>query len=206
MPTHRTIRRHPLIHRRRRQIITSQISRITNRIRRTPKLPRSRRRPLTTTRTRATTNRRNKTTTPTRIRRTRSRGRWAGIGLRLPRPWDVILLRKEDTILLRVCFFVDLSQDFFGRRLSFRVLLLFQGGEVRLGSHVLNDLSIIGSESQRRRPLTLRNVRLAQQNGTQLLALRSLSVHAFAHRQIVHLGRLDFTQVFIDVSNIGRHP
>ena len=205
MPTHRTIRRHPLIHRRRRQIITSQISRITNRIRRTPKLPRSRRRPLTT-RTRATTNRRNKTTTPTRIRRTRSRGRWAGIGLRLPRPWDVILLRNEDTTLLRVCFFVDLSQDFFGRRLSFRVLLLFQGGEVRLGSHILNDLSIIGSESQRRRPLTLRNVRLAQQNGTQLPALRSLSVHAFAHRQIVHLRRLDFTQVFIDVSNIGRHP
>ena len=205
MPTHRTIRRHPLIHRRRRQIITNQISRITNRIRHTPKLPRSGRRPLTT-RTRATTNRRNKTTTPTRIRRTRSRGRRAGIGLRLPRPWDVILLRNEDTTLLRVCFFVDLSQDFFGRRLSFRVLLLFQGGEVRLGSHVLNDLSIIGSESQRRRSLTLRNVRLAQQNGTQLPALLSLSVHAFAHRQIVHLGRLDFTQVFIDVSNIGRHP
>ena len=195
MPTHRTIRRHPLIHRRRRQIITSQISRITNRIRRTPKLPSGRIRPPRCPRTsnsfRANSGNQataHPSTTAVPAAPTLRPGLRRRLRRRPPRLRNEIIHRRVNRTFFRVRVGIELSQDLVSFGLSLLITLRLKGRNIRPPRH-LHGACLRSHIRIRNRHRLIRMTKILElglnQYGAQVSRLNHLFRHLLTQRQVM---------------------
>ena len=216
MPTHRTIRRHPLIHRRRRQIITSQISRITNRIRRTPKLPSGRIRPPRCPRTsnsfRANSGNQataHPSTTAVPAAPTLRPGLRRRLRRRPPRLRNEIIHRRVNRTFFRVRVGIELSQDLVSFGLSLLIALRLKGRNIRPPRH-LHGACLRSHIRIRNCHRLIRMTKILElglnQFGAQVSRLNHLFRHLFTHHQIMALCGAHLLHVRINVIDVGRQP
>jgi hypothetical protein len=96
---------------------------------------------------------------------------------------------------VRIGFLIELIENRLRFSFPLVVLLLFQSRQVSRGFRVLDRLTIGARKPQGRILLTGCNIRLAQQDRTQLLTVGHRSRHRLTDRQMVCLSRRDLSLV-----------